>query len=107
MSKYDSLLTQQQKQILNNAIASLEKALENGKANLPSGEGQDVVTQLPVFDPAVAQEAMDNLIQLYKDIFSSIGDGGNGDVKPEEPQDQPQDQPQNQPQNQLNQYNGS
>ena len=75
MNNYGSILTQYQKQILSEAIASLETALENGKINLDNqtpGEGQETVTQIPVFDPLVVQEAIDHLTQLYKDIFDPI-----------------------------------
>ena len=81
MNTYNSILTQQQKQILNEAIASLEKALENGKVdldNITPEEGQGIGTEIPIFDPAVVQEAMDHLNQLYKYIFEPIKNDTDG-----------------------------
>lgn len=73
MDNYDSRLAQYQKDRLNQAITALEKALENGKVDLntPSTDGQ-IITELPVFDSTAAQQAMNYLIEMHKQIFDSI-----------------------------------
>jgi len=75
LNTYESLLTQYQKDRLNEAIASLEAALDNGKEN-PPADGQDpsqgTIIELPIFNPSIVQEAMNYLIQLNNEIFGSI-----------------------------------
>lgn len=87
--KYIPKLTNEQMDVLNKAIAKLEEALENGKIDPPAKlDAEQVIEELPIFDPSLAQAEMENLDKLNKEIFTAIERELEKDKQPE-PGNQP------------------
>ena len=71
--EYSPLLTKEQTDKLNKAIAKLEEALENGKIELPEKPiKEESIEKLPIFDASLVQTEMENLAKLDKAIFTAI-----------------------------------
>ncbi len=81
MSRYNTFLTQQQKDALNKAIKSLKDVLAEAPLDLPK-PGDSYYTEVPPFKPDAIQAQMDNLRKTYENVFNAelwnlINSGGN------------------------------